>query len=151
MVIIMEVSMAVIQCIDFPKSFDRETPMSVQLRAERLKLFPQTKKDKMLNLRNLKKYPDIDTPEFSLLQQACNYLDINFALLNSKKATKYTGINYDLFALVYYFRRRNIYSIVFMQKYIFTARSVRNYSRHIQHFIAQQKYIDLFNYLDSLQ
>ena len=151
MVIILEVPMAVLQCVDFPKSFDRDIPMSVQLKAERLKLFPQTKKDKMLNLRNIKKYPDIDTPEFPLLQEACDYLNINFAVLNSKKATKYTGPNYDLFALVYYFRRRNIYTLVFMQKYIFTERNVDNYSRHIQHFIAQQKYINLFTYLDSLQ
>ena len=143
--------MAVLQYIDLPKSFDKNTPMSVQLRAERLKLFPQTNKDKMLNLRNLKKYPDIDTPEFPLLQEACNYLNINFALLNSKKATKYTGPNYDLFALVYYLKSRKVYTLFFMQKYIFTERNIENYSRHIQHFIAQQKYINLFNYLDSLQ
>jgi len=143
--------MAVLQYIDLPKSFDKNTPMSVQLRAERLKLFPQTNKDKLLNLRNLKKYPNIDTPEFPLLQEACDFLNINFALLNSKKATKYTGPNYDLFALVYYFKSRNIYTLVFMQKFIFTERNIENYSRHIQHFIAQQKYIDLFNYLDSLQ
>ena len=151
MVIILEVRMAVLQCVDFPKSFDRDTPMSVQLRAERLKLFPQTNKHKMLNLRNIKKYPDIDTPEFPLLKEACDYLNINFALLNSKKATKYTGANYDLFALVYYFRRRNIYTLVFMQTYIFTERNIYNYSRHINYFIGKKRYINLFNYLDSLQ
>jgi hypothetical protein len=148
MVIILEVRMAVLQCIDFPKSFDRDIPMSVQLRAERLKLFPQKYKEK-IGLK--KKYEDIDTPDFPLLAEACDFLDINFAVLNSKKATKYTGPNYDLFALVYYFRRRNIYTLVFMQKYIFTERNVENYSRHIQHFIAQEKYINLFTYLDSLQ
>ena len=143
--------MAVLQCVEFPKSFDKDTPMSVQLRAERLKLFPQTTKDKMLNLRNIKKYPDINTPEFPLLQEACDYLNINFALLNSKKATKYTGANYDLFALVYYFTRRNIYTLVFLQKYIFTERNIYNYSRHIKNFIDKKRYIDLFNYLDLLQ
>jgi hypothetical protein len=151
MVIILEVRMQVIKYLELPYSFDPKLPMSVQLKAERLKLFPQTNKDKMLNLRNIKKYPDIDTPEFPLLAEACDFLDINFAVLNSKKATKYTGPNYDLFALVYYFRRRNIYTLVFMQKYIFTERNVENYSRHIQHFIAQEKYINLFTYLDSLQ
>ena len=151
MVIILEVRMAVLQCIDFPKSFDRDIPMSVQLRAERLKLFPQTNKHKMLNLRNIKKYPDIDTPEFPLLKEACDYLNINFALLNSKKATKYTGPNYDLFALIYYFRRRNIYTLVFMQTYIFTERNIYNYSRQIKNFIDKKRYIDLFTYLDSLQ
>ena len=140
--------MAVLQCVDFPKSFDRDTPMSVQLKAERLKLFPQTNKGKIgLN----KKYEDIDTPDFPLLQEACDFLDINFAVLNSKKATKYTGPNYDLFALVYYFRRRNIYTLVFMQSYIFTERNILNYSRQIKNFIDKKRYIDLFNYLDAIQ
>jgi hypothetical protein len=136
--------------VKLPTSFKKNIPMSVQLKAERLKLFPQTKKGKLLNLRNLKKYPDIDTPDFPLLQQACDYLDINFALLNSKKATKYTGVNYDLFALVYYLRRRDVYTLVFMQKYIFTERNIYNYSRHIKNFINNKRYIDLFNYLDTL-
>ena len=140
--------MAVLQCIDFPKSFDRDTPMSVQLRAERLKLFPKTYKDK-IGIK--KKYEDIDTPDFPLLQEACDFLDINFAVLNSKKATKYTGPNYDLFALVYYFRRRNIYTLVFMQTYIFTERNIDNYSRQIKNFIDKKRYIDLFNYLDAIQ
>ena len=140
--------MAVLQCIDFPKSFDRDTPMSVQLRAERLKLFPQTYKGK-IGLK--KKYEDIDTPDFPLLAEACDYLDINFSVLNSKKATKYTGPNYDLFALVYYFRRRNIYTLVFMQTYIFTERNILNYSRQIKNFIDKKRYIDLFNYLDAIQ
>ncbi len=142
--------MAVLQCIDFPKSFDKDIPMSVQLKAERLKLFPKTNSDKLLNLRNLKKYPDIGTPDFPLLHEACDYLDINFALLNSKKANKYTGVNYDLFALVYYLRRRDVYTLVFMQKYIFTERNIYNYSRHIKNFLDKKRYIDLFNYLDSL-
>ena len=140
--------MAVLQCIDFPKSFDRDTPMSVQLRAERLKLFPQTYKGK-IGLK--KKYEDIDTPDFPLLAEACDFLDINFAVLNSKKATKYTGPNYDLFALVYYFRRRDIYTLVFMQTYIFTERNILNYSRQIKNFIDKKRYIDLFNYLDAIQ
>jgi hypothetical protein len=122
--------------------------MSVQLRAERLKLFPPTYKEK-IGLK--KKYEDIDTPDFPLLAEACDYLDINFAVLNSKKATKYTGPNYDLFALVYYFRRRNIYSLVFMQTYIFTERNILNYSRQINNFIDKKRYIDLFNYLDAIQ
>ena len=140
--------MAVLQCIDFPKSFDRDIPMSVQLRAERLKLFPQKYKEK-IGLK--KKYEDIDTPDFPLLAEACDFLDINFAVLNSKKATKYTGPNYDLFALVYYFRRRNIYTLVFMQTYIFTERNILNYSRQINNFIDKKRYIDLFNYLDAIQ
>lgn len=148
MVIILEVRMAVLQCIDFPKSFDRDIPMSVQLRAERLKLFPQKYKEK-IGLK--KKYEDIDTPDFPLLAEACDFLDINFAVLNSKKATKYTGPNYDLFALVYYFRRRNIYTLVFMQTYIFTERNILNYSRQIKNFIDKKRYIDLFNYLDAIQ
>lgn len=148
MVIILEVPMAVLQCIDFPKSFDKDTPMSVQLRSERLKLFPPTYKEK-IGLK--KKYEDIDTPDFPLLAEACDFLDINFAVLNSKKATKYTGPNYDLFALVYYFRRRNIYSLVFMQTYIFTERNILNYSRQIKNFIDKKRYIDLFNYLDAIQ
>jgi len=143
--------MQVIQYLDFPKSFDKDIPMSVQLKAERLKLFPKTNKDKLLNLRNLKKYPDIDTPDFPLLHEACDFLDINFALLNSKKATKYTGANYDLFALVYYLRRRDVYTLVFMQKYIFTERNIYNYSRHIKNFLDKKRYIDLFNYLDAIQ
>ena len=148
MAIILEVRMAVLKCVDFPKSFDKDTPMSVQLKAERLKLFPPKYKEK-IGLK--KKYEDFDTPDFPLLAEACDFLDINFAVLNSKKATKYTGPNYDLFALVYYFKSRKVYTLVFMQKYIFTERNVENYSRHIQHFVAQQKYINLFTYLDSLQ
>ena len=148
MVIILEVPMAVLQCIDFPKSFDRDIPMSVQLKAERLKLFPPKYKEK-IGLK--KKYEDIDTPDFPLLAEACDFLDINFAVLNSKKATKYTGPNYDLFALVYYFRRRNIYTLVFMQSYIFTERNILNYSRQIKNFIDKKRYIDLFNYLDAIQ
>ena len=148
MATILEVPMAVLQCIDFPKSFDKDTPMSVQLKAERLKLFPRTYKEK-IGIK--KKYEDIDTPDFPLLAEACDYLDINFAVLNSKKATKYTGPNYDLFALVYYFRRRNIYSLVFMQTYIFTERNILNYSRQINNFIDKKRYIDLFNYLDAIQ
>ena len=140
--------MAVLQCVDFPKSFDRDTPMSVQLKAERLKLFPPTYKGK-IGIK--KKYEDIDTPDFPLLAEACDFLDINFAVLNSKKATKYTGPNYDLFALVYYFRRRNIYTLVFMQTYIFTERNILNYSRQIKNFIDKKRYIDLFNYLDAIQ
>ena len=140
--------MAVLQCIDFPKSFDKDTPMSVQLKAERIKLFPPKYKEK-IGLK--KKYDDIDTPDFPLLAEACDYLDINFSVLNSKKATKYTGPNYDLFALVYYFRRRNIYTLVFMQTYIFTERNILNYSRQIKNFIDKKRYIDLFNYLDAIQ
>jgi hypothetical protein len=142
--------MQVIQYLGMPDSFDKDVPMSVQLKAERLKLFPKTNKDKLLNLRNLKKYPDIDTPDFPLLHEACDYLDINFALLNSKKATKYTGANYDLFALVYYLRRRDVYTLVFMQKYIFTERNIYNYTRHIKNILDKKRYIDLFNYLDTL-
>ena len=140
--------MAVLQCVDFPKSFDKDIPMSVQLKAERLKLFPKTNKDKMLNSR---KYADLDTPDFPFMQEACDYLNINFAVLNSKKATKYTGPNYDLFALVYYFKSRNIYTLVFMQKYIFTERNIDNYSRQVKNFIDKKRYIDLFNYLDAIQ
>jgi hypothetical protein len=150
MVAFLEVRMQTIQYLGMPDSFKKDIPMSVQLKAERLKLFPKTNKDKLLNLRNLKKYPDIDTPDFPLLHEACEYLDINFALLNSKKATKYTGPNYDLFALVYYLRRRDVYTLVFMQKYIFTERNISNYSRHIPDYINKKRYIDLFNYLDTL-
>lgn len=144
-------NMQTIKYLELPNSFNSKTPMSVQLRAERLKLFPITKKDKLLNLRNLKKYPDVDTPEFPLLKEACDYLNINFALLNSKKATKYTGANYDLFALVYYLKSRDIYTLIFMQTYIFTQRNIYNYSRHVKNFIDKKRYIDLFNYLDAIQ
>jgi len=140
-----------IKYLELPSSFNARMPMSVQLRAERLKLFPKKTKEKIKDLRNLKKYPDIDTPEFPLLKEACDYLNINFALLNSKKATKYTGVNYDLFALVYYYKTRGFYTLVFMQDYIFTERNIYNYSRHVNNFIDKQRYIDLFNYLDAMQ
>lgn len=142
--------MQTIKYLELPTSFNSKKPMSVQLRNERIKLFPKTTKDKLKDLRNITKYPDIDTPVFPLLKEACDYLDINFALLNLKKATKYTGVNYDLFALVYYFKTRGVYTLVFMQEYIFTERNIRNYSRHVNNLIDKQRYIDLFNYLDSL-
>lgn len=143
--------MSAIQYIDFPKSFEKNIPLSAQLKAERLKLFPPIYNETVLSFKHIKKIQDIDTPDFPLLQEACDYLDINFAVLNSKKANRNTGPNHDLFALTYYLRSRGVYTLVFMKEYIFTERNIYNYSRHVKHFINKKRYIDLFNYLDAIQ
>ena len=139
MAIILEVRMAVLQCVDYPKSFDKDTPMSVQLKAERLKLFPQNKSAIY-----------IDTPDDPFLKKALDFLNISFSQIYLVKGNKYSGTNYDLFAIVYYLRSRKICTLSFIQKYIFTERSIYNYKRHVPNFINKRKYIDLFNYLDSL-
>lgn len=131
--------MAVLEYIDFPKSFDKGTPMSVQLKAERLKLFPKNKS-----------VIYIDTPDDPFLRKALDFLNISFSQIYLVKGTKYTGTNYDLFAIVYYLRSRKICTLSFVQKYIFTERNVYNYKRHVPNFINKRRYIDLFTYLDSL-
>jgi len=113
--------------------------MSVQLKAERLKLFPQNKS-----------VIYIDTPDDPLLKKALDFLNISFSQIYLVKGNKYTGTNYDLFAIVYYLRSRNICKLSFMQKYIFTQRNIYNYKRHVPNFINKRKYIDLYKYLDSL-
>jgi hypothetical protein len=151
----------VIQYLGMPDSFDKDVPMSVQLKAERLKLFPQNKKQKaeiarrnysheqVTKILSLNKVESIETTAFYFIHEACAFLGINFNDFNTKKANKYTGVNYDLFALVYFLRSREICKLNFMQKHIFE-RSVYNYKRHIPDYINKKRYIDLFNYLDTL-
>jgi hypothetical protein len=67
------------------------------------------------------------------------------------KATRTTGRNYDLFAIVYYLRTRNICTLDHLINFVFIGRNIQNYKRHILKIEAQEKYINLFTYLDSLQ
>ena len=154
--------MQVIQYLGMPDSFKKDIPMSVQLKAERLKLFPQNKKQKaeierrnysheqVTKILSLNKVESIETTVFYFIHEACALLGINSNDLNTKKANKYTGVNYDLFALVYFLRSREICKLNFMQRYIFIERNIYNYKRHIPDYINKKRYIDLFNYLDTL-
>jgi hypothetical protein len=159
----MEVRMQkVIQYLGMPDSFKKDIPMSVQLKAERLKLFPQNKKQKaeiarrnysheqVTKVLSFNKVESIETTAFYFINEACAFLDINFDDFNTKKANKYTGVNYDLYSLVYYLRSREVCKLSFMQQYIFIERNIYNYKRHIPDYINKKRYIDLFNYLDTL-
>ena len=131
--------MQTIKYLELPDSFDPKLPMSVQLRNERLKLFPN------------KKFIEAVTPNDPLILEACKFLQKTFNEIVSKKATRTTGRNYDLFAIVYYFRTRNICTLEYLRRYVFTNRNILNYRKHLPKLQSQQKYIDLFNYLDSIR
>lgn len=139
MVIVLEVRMQTIRYLELPESFTPNVPMSVQLRKERLKLFPE------------KKIVEPVTCKHPLIAAACNKLNVTFEEIAMIKASRHTGCNLNLFAIVYYFRSRNLCKLSYLQKYIFKERDIYNYKRHIPQFINQKKYIDLFNYLDTLQ
>jgi hypothetical protein len=139
MVIILEVRMQTIQYLELPSSFEPNVPMSVQLKKERLKLFP------------IKKVVEPVTCKHPIIAEACKKLNITFDELALIKASRHTGCNLNLFAIVYYFRSRNICKLSYLQKYIFTQRDIYNYKRHIPQFIDKKKYIDLFNYLDEMK
>ena len=128
-----------IKYLELPTSFNPKKPMSVQLRDERLKLFHRNKEIVPVTTKN------------ALLLEACNYLQKTFIEIISMKATRTTGRNYDLFAIVYYFRSRNICTLDQLINVVFIGRNIQNYKRHIPKIEAQQKYINLFTYLDSLQ
>ena len=128
-----------IKYLELPTSFNSKKPMSVQLRDERLKLFH--KKKEIVTV----------TTKHPLILEACKYLQKTFIDIISMKATRSTGRNYDLFAIVYYLRTRNICTLDHLIQYVFTGRNIQNYKRHISRIEAQAKYINLFNYLDSLQ
>jgi hypothetical protein len=131
--------MQTIQYLELPESFSPKVPMSVQLRNERLKLFP------------VKKVIEPVTCKHPIIAAACKKLGVTFENLALVKATRHTGCNLNLFAIVYYFRSRNLCKLSYLQKYIFTHRDIYNYKRHIPQFIDKKKYIDLFNYLDTLK
>lgn len=131
--------MQVLKYLELPSSFDPKLPMSVQLRNERLKLFPK------------KKCIDPVTPDDPLILAACNFLEKTFIEIALLKGTRTIGRNLDLFAIVYYFRSRNICTLEYMRRYVFTQREIRNYRRHIPELMKEQKYNDLFNYLDSIR
>ena len=128
-----------IKYLELPTSFNSKKPMSVQLRDERLKLFTRRKEVAPV------------TTKHPLILEACKYLQKTFTDIISMKATRTTGRNYDLFAIVYYLRTRNICTLDHLIQYVFTGRNIQNYKRHISRIEAQAKYINLFNYLDSLQ
>lgn len=140
MVIILEVRMQVIKYLELPSSFDPKLPMSVQLKAERLKLFANKKKEFIP--------VTVNDP---LILEACNFLQKTLNDILSMKGTRTTGRNYDLFAIVYYFRTRNICTLEYLRRYVFTNRNILNYRKHLPKLQSQQKYIDLFNYLDSIR
>jgi hypothetical protein len=135
----LEVRMQTIQYLELPESFDPKLPMSVQLRNERLKLF------------NNKKENIPVTTDHPLILEACKFLQKTLFEIVSKKSTRTTGRNYDLFAIVYYFRTRNICTLEYLRRYVFTNRNILNYRKHLPKLQSQQKYIDLFNYLDSIR
>lgn len=128
-----------IKYLELPTSFNPNKPMSVQLRDERLKLFHRKKEVSQVTI----KHP--------LILEACNYLQKTFTEIISMKATRSTGRNYDLFAIVYYLRTRDICTLDQLINVVFLGRNIQNYKRHIPKIEAQQKYINLFTYLDSLQ
>lgn len=128
-----------IKYLELPTSFNPNKPMSVQLRDERLKLFHRKKEVSQV------------TTKHPLILEACKYLEKTFIDIISMKATRTTGRNYDLFAIVYYLRSRDICTLDNLIKYVFIGRNIQNYKRHIPKIEAQQKYINLFTYLDSLQ
>lgn len=129
-----------IKYLELPTSFNPNKPMSVQLRDERLKLFTRRKKE----LAQV-------TTKHPLILEACKCLQKTFFDIISMKATRSTGRNYDLFAIVYYLRSRNICTLDQLINVVFIGRNIQNYKRHIPKIEAQQKYINLFTYLDSLQ
>ena len=131
--------MQTIKYLELPDSFDPKIPMSVQLRNERLKLFP--KKKEFIPV----------TTNHPLILEACNFLQKTLNEIVSMKGTRTTGRNYDLFAIVYYFRTRNICTLEYLRRYVFTNRNILNYRKHLPKLQSQQKYIDLFNYLDSIR
>ena len=128
-----------IKYLELPTSFNPNKPMSVQLRDERLKLFHRKKEVSLVTTKN------------ALILEACNYLEKSFIDIISMKATRSTGRNYDLFAIVYYLRSREICTLDQLINVVFSGRNIQNYKRHIPKIEAQQKYINLFTYLDSLQ
>lgn len=128
--------MQIVKYFEMPKSFDLDMPMSKQLRIER---------DKLFNNIYTNNYPDND-----ILKHACKFLKTNIIQLTLIKSTKYTGRNYDLFAIVYYLKTRKKYTIAYMSKYIFTNRNLKNYLRDSNIYLKDIKYINLFNYLDTI-
>ena len=128
-----------IKYLELPTSFNPTKPMSVQLRDERLKLFHRKKEIVAV------------TTKHPLILEACKYLQKTFIEIISMKATRSTGRNYDLFAIVYYLRTRNICTLDQLINVVFIGRNIQNYKRHISKIEAEQKYINLFTYLDSLQ
>ena len=128
-----------IKYLELPTSFNPKKPMSVQLRDERLKLFHRKKEIVAV------------TTKHPLILEACKYLQKTFIEIISMKATRTTGRNYDLFAIVYYLRTRNICTLDHLINFVFIGRNIQNYKRHIPKIEAQEKYINLFTYLDSLQ
>ena len=129
----------IIKYLELPTSFNPKKPMSVQLRDERLKLFHRKKEFTPV------------TTKHPLILEACKYLQKTFIDIISMKATRSTGRNYDLFAIVYYLRTRNICTLDQLINVVFIGRNIQNYKRHISKIEVQQKYINLFTYLDSLQ
>ena len=128
-----------IKYLELPTSFNPKKPMSVQLRDERLKLFTRQKEVAPFTTKN------------ALLLEACNYLQKTFTDIISMKATRTTVRNYDLFEIVYYLRTRNICTLDHLINFVFIGRNIQNYKRHISKIEAQEKYINLCTYLDSLQ
>lgn len=128
--------MQIAKYYELPKSFDLDMPMSKQLIIERDKLFNNI----FVN----------NDPDNTIIKHACEFLKTSIIKLTVIKSTKYTGRNYDLFAIVYYLKSRKVYTLAYMSKHIFTSRNLKNYQRDSNLYLQEPKYINLFNYLDSI-
>jgi hypothetical protein len=131
--------MQTITYVGLPDSFKADIPMSVQLREERRLLF-ENKYERVF----------VDVKDHKILLAACLYLNTSFEKLAYSAFTRKTGRNYDLYAIIQYLVTRKLYRLCYLQQNVFIERKIMNYKRQLLLLKDQQKYIDLFNYLDTL-
>lgn len=125
--------------LELPSSFKPDIPMSVQLREERRLLF-ENKYERVF----------VDVKDHKILLAACLYLGTSFEKLAYSSFTRKTGRNYDLYAIIQYMVTRKLYRVSYLQQNVFIERKIMNYKRQLSLLKDQQKYIDLYIYLDSL-
>jgi len=131
--------MQAITYVELPESFKPDIPMSVQLREERRLLF-----------KNKHERVFVDVKDHKILLAACFYLGTSFEKLAYSSFTRKTGRNYDLYAIIQYLVTRKLYRLCYLQQNVFIERRIMNYKRLLSLLKDQQKYIDLYKYLDSL-